>query len=988
MQQIRSLLFLLISIPALLANGEHAVQISAGADGSGRCRVSGSPLLLCLSTLCLFALCFATLPASAQESGDGGIRGVVKDSTEGNPLPGANVVLPKLNRGSSADRDGKFQIERVPAGTYELAVSYIGYQQKRISVTVEAGEAASVDVMLSQATTGMGEVTVSASPIVGSQSAALARQKAAPVVSNVIASDQVGKFPDQNAAAALSRVPGVAIQRDQGQARYVNLRGTPRRWTRLAINDLNVIGSEGRIVRFDEIPAPIISSIEVTKAVPPSQPASSVAGRINVETASAFDNPGFHANGEVAPGYMGLSEDLQYNASARVSNTWGENLGLVVSGSRYVRNQVTNNNESQYSVGPDGSLWPTTVDYRTYYIERRNNALSGRLDFRPAGDLELFLSSTYVEFNDDEQRNQYIFNLSDAQSGFQSDSNAPKRGTLQGVPMQSANGPGYYRNNTWTTMAGGESQLGEWDVDFRGSFTRTNSSQNLPLLVPLQFSPPLTAEYDYSDPNFPSIDLFSPSGSSLEDLPQTDYEVDIGFQNSSDTQTDAYATKVDLKRSWTAFGIPSEVQFGGKFDTREKGGYAASVNVVPFGPMLQQIGGSPVNYADHLMDEGLQSEFPFFNQYNVGRFDVFELEDEFNRALGDLEEAGLYDTDQRVPDENRFTVQESIYAGYAMNTWNPSWGSVLAGIRVEHANYDSEGFRADSTGTQQVETSTGNTQLFPSLHVNIDLTKDVRLRVAGTRTISRAGFAERRPSVSIDDVNQAISGGNPSVSSEKAWSVDLRLEYYLPQTGILSASAFSKWIGDPLFSSTTIVEGDRFDTEGLDRSGYVFSTTLNGQDGQVYGAELNYFQQWTFLPGPLAGLGLQANATFLDSEFTTPAPPGAESRVVRFPGTSDTVLNGSLFFERYGVSARVSYQWRDDWIDSLDPANKQLDTYWDDEARLSASIRYAFSDHYTIFADANNLTDELGRRYQGFQDNPSEVEGFGRRYQIGVRVNY
>lgn len=404
--------------------------------------------------------------------------------------------------------------------------------------------------------------------------------------------------------------------------------------------------------------------------------------------------------------------------------------------------------------------------------------------------------------------------------------------------------------------------------------------------------------------------------------------------------------------------------------------------------MKQDDSVSSVNYENYLMDEDLKSDFPFPSRYDVQRFDVYGLENAFDRIVGQLDEAGLYDPSQAVPDQNRYTVREDIYAGYAMNTWTPSWGSVLAGIRLEHAGYTSKGFRVTADGAQPVETSTDDTQLFPSLHVNVDLTNNLRLRTAATRTISRAGFAERRPSVSIDDASQTISGGNPTVDAETAWSADLSLEYYLPTTGIVSVSAFSKWIGNPLFSSSTVVDGDRFDTDGFDRTGYMYSTTLNGRDGEVYGVELNYFQQWHFLPGPLAGFGMQANATVLDSEFTTPASPTAEARAVRFPGTSDTVFNGSLFFERYGVSARVSYQWRDDWIDSLDPTDQRLDTYWDADARLSASVRYAFSDHYTLFADANNLTDELGRRYQGVQDKPLEVEGFGRRYQLGVRVNY
>lgn len=947
----------------------------AAAAGAGR-------LLVLLLGLCVVI----AAPASAQQDRTGTVTGVVTDSARGTPLPGSNVQLSEVGRGTSTDRNGRFRIEGIPAGEHTLRVTYIGRKQERRTVSVKPNEITQADVVLTRKATEMGGVSVSASPIVGSQEAALSRQKAAPVVKNIIASDQVGKFPDQNAAAALSRVPGVAIQRDQGQARYVNLRGTPQRWTRLAINGLNVIGSEGRVVRFDEIPAPIIHSTEVTKAIAPNKPASAIAGQINVETASAFDNPGLHVNGEVSPGYMGMSQDLQYDASAQISNTWNETLGIVLTASRYKRNQVTNNIESGYEIGPDGRLWPSEADYRVYYLDRTNNAFSGRFDLRPSETQEFFVSSTYVEFNDDEQRNQYVFDLGGA-SGFQEGSNTPTQGTLQDVSRNGLLGPGRYRNSTWTNMVGGESQFGAWDLSYRGSYTRTSSSAELPLMRPGQSSPSLTAEYDFSDPNFPSLDLSSPTSSSVDDLSQTDYETDLGLDINSQSDTDAYAAKIDLQRNWSLFGTSSDIQFGAKFDTREKSGYDFAVSTIPF-YLLQKAGAPAIDFEGQLMDEGLRSDFPFPNRYDLERFDVSGLENEFDRAVRQLEEAGLYDRSEAVPDENRYTVQEDIYSGYVMNTWSPSWGSVLGGVRVEQAGYESDGFRVVDDGSESVSTSTSETEFFPSLHVNVDVTDDIRIRAAGTRTIGRAGFAERRPSVNIDDANQTINGGNPSVKAEKAWGADLSFEYYLSGAGIASVSGFGKWIRNPQFASATIVDGDRFDADGRDRSGYIYETTLNGQDGRIYGVELEYSQQWIFLPGALGGLGVQTNATFLDSKFTTPDAPNTEPREARFPGTSDAIFNGSVFYERYGLSARLSYQWRDDWVDSLDPTDERLDTYWDDESRLSVSARYSFSDRYTVFADANNLTDELGRRYKGSEGNPLEVEGFGRRYQIGVRVSY
>ncbi|MEM0962099.1 MAG: TonB-dependent receptor [Bacteroidota bacterium] len=943
-------------------------------------------MLKLLQTMALTGILVIAIAATPSAQ-TGTIAGVVTDAEEGHPLVGATASPDGLNRGVATDRNGRFRIEGLPAGPYTLVVRYIGRETQRVDVDVEAGETVRLEVALVPDDATLDGVTVSASPIAGSQAAALSRQRAAPTVINVVASDAVGKFPDQNAAAALSRVPGVAIQRDQGQARYVNLRGAPQRWTTLAFDDVNVIGSEGRVVRFDEIPAPVIQSIEVVKAVTPDLPAESVAGRINVVTASAFDRPGFHISAEGAPGFFELGGNLQYNAFVQASNTWGDQFGLTATVTRYSRNQVTDNIESDYEPGPGGSLFPTNADFRVYYLERTNNAYSGRFDLRPSANHELFATSTFVEFNDDEQRNQYVYDFEDAE-GFMTNGNTPERGRLVGVQTEQLLGPGAYRNSTWTNIAGGTSRFGGWTADYRVSYTQTNAELDLPIFFLIEAFPGLALDYDFSDPDQPNVDLADLEGNPLSSIPQDSPEATLAFLVDSDEEADAYSGQLDLARSFSLLGSPSTFQVGAKVDIRDKTGYQFAVNVVPVGPLLDAAGAAPIDFSTFLMDEQLAGAFPFGSRYNVRRFDTGGLGDELLRRVGDLEDAGLYDPSTAIPDESRFDVREAITAGYAMNTWNTAWGSVVAGARVEHVRYETAGFRVTDDGTEPVEADTDELGVFPSIHVAVDLRDDVKLRLAGTSTVSRADFNARRPGAGIDDTNGFVSGGNPDIRSERSWGLDARLEYYLPRTGILSLAAFGKLVDDPLFATTGLVGDGRFDGDGIDRSGYLFSSPGNGQDGRVLGLEFDYFQQWTFLPGALSGLGLQLNATVLSSEFTTAPDAAGTVREVAFPGTSDAVFNGSLFFERYGLSTRVSYQWRDAWLDAVDPADSQFDVYWDSEERLDISVRYALTPQFTVFADANNLTDELGRRYQSVADRPVEIEGFGRRYLVGLRVNY
>ena len=157
-----------------------------------------------------------------------------------------------------------------------------------------------------------------------------------------------------------------------------------------------------------------------------------------------------------------------------------------------------------------------------------------------------------------------------------------------------------------------------------------------------------------------------------------------------------------------------------------------------------------------------------------------------------------------------------------------------------------------------------------------------------------------------------ITGGNPNLRPEYTWGVDTALEYYIPGNGLLSASFYHRWVDNVLFDSRTRVDSDIYNSGGINRTGYDLVGTLNGDNGKLYGLELAWLQNFTFLPGALSGFGFQGNISFIGGSFDTFDRTGAD-----FPGTSDRIINASLFYEKFGLSARVSYQWRSDWVDTL-----------------------------------------------------------------------
>uniref|UniRef100_UPI00307EE1D7 TonB-dependent receptor domain-containing protein n=1 Tax=Rheinheimera sp. TaxID=1869214 RepID=UPI00307EE1D7 len=213
-------------------------------------------------------------------------------------------------------------------------------------------------------------------------------------------------------------------------------------------------------------------------------------------------------------------------------------------------------------------------------------------------------------------------------------------------------------------------------------------------------------------------------------------------------------------------------------------------------------------------------------------------------------------------------------------------------------------------------------------------------------------------------------------------SIPSSLEWYFADASLASVNLFHRELDHVLFSSVTTVGDSRFDTDGIDRSGYDYSTTLNGGSGHLTGLELTYIQPWDFLPESLQGFGMQFNYALLDSEFATP-----DGRKVALPGTSDRVMNSTFFYENYGWSVRVNYQWRDQWLDDIS-YEATGDIYWQDSKRVDLSVRYQLTDQVSVYADLNNITDEGGERFEGDASRPIEVEGFGRRYMAGVKVSF
>ena len=205
-----------------------------------------------------YALFFSMVLVTASRAATGTIDGIVKDESGGLPL--ASLVVEGKDIGTSSDRNGRFRLRDVPVGQQVLIISYIGYETKKIEVDVEAGEVVDLgSVALKASSISMQEILVESSYRHG-ENRARVMEKESPTIVTVLAADAIGKLPDRNAAEAIQRMPGVQMERDQGEGRYVTVRSVPSSWTAMHINGTRIPDARNgsRDIALDIFPSQFI----------------------------------------------------------------------------------------------------------------------------------------------------------------------------------------------------------------------------------------------------------------------------------------------------------------------------------------------------------------------------------------------------------------------------------------------------------------------------------------------------------------------------------------------------------------------------------------------------------------------------------------------------------------------------------------------------------------------------------------------------------
>jgi TonB-dependent receptor len=259
------------------------------------------------------------------------------------------------------------------------------------------------------------------------------------------------------------------------------------------------------------------------------------------------------------------------------------------------------------------------------------------------------------------------------------------------------------------------------------------------------------------------------------------------------------------------------------------------------------------------------------------------------------------------------------------------------------------------------------------VHLRYALSNLTNLRVAATQTMSRPNYWDIAPHVTIDHSRPRIRRGNPDLETTLSWNLDLMGEHYFQGIGIASAGLFYKDMSNIIFEAG-------FDLEDDDPTypGYEVETTVNGESAWLWGIELVWQQEFTFLPGFWSGFGIYANYTHTESEADL------LDRTGEIPGQAGDVGNLALAYEMGGFSARISYAYQGKYIEEV--GGKPDDDEWvRAHGQLDLTAAYRIYSGFSVFLEFVNITNEAKYEYQGIEDRPYQVEYYSWWSRIGFK---
>ncbi|PNU03721.1 TonB-dependent receptor [Novosphingobium guangzhouense] len=883
---------------------------------------------------------------------------------------------------------------------------------------------------------------------------------------DAVVAEDMAKFPDQNLAESLQRIPGISIQKDGGEGRAITVRGLGAQFTRVRVNGLETIAtsSDGasanrdRAFDFNVFASELFSSLVVHKTAEASLDEGSLGAVVDLNTGNPLaGKKGLTAVLNVQGSYNDLSENVGPRIAGLLSwrndaGTFGVNLSAayshtdtIESGNNSVRwsqayfNSVNGNPCFYSDVGPSGgnpvssgggyrpsascdeaalSFHPRIPRYGVVEHDRRRLGLTGSIQFELSDKTKFSIDGLYSSFK--ETRAEQWLEVLARSNERRFDVVDPvydDNGNMVSATFNNA----YVRTESYLRKSETEFwQVGAtWDQEISDTFRFTalggmsQSNADIPVETTFAYDNKNANgfSYDYSDMKSPvlsyGLDVTDPANFQLAEIRDRPSYVKNKFKTAQLRtewdMTDGLTVKAGAV--WRRYDFRTQLF---QRDTAACGANgtqdlilgtvtcSSSVYGLPVTSDISQLinlgdAGQPSGTTNQWLVADIAKAAAYTNLY--GRTAVEDLGN--NRQVRETTSGGYV----------QFDVKGEIFGlEYAGN----------AGMRYAHTNQVSTGYTAGIAKT--VERSYDD--WLPAMNLAFYPHRDVILRGAIAKVITRPSLGNLNPGGSVDGFNYRITFGNPELKPYRATNFDLSVEWYFAPQALFSVAGFVKKIESfPVagsYESTLPAMG--FDRSVLGASTpayinydpnqvYVVSTQVNGEGATLKGVEIALQMPFTFLPGILSHTGFQGNATFIDSDadytITGPAVSACTRNATTnacglsgvsqiynqtLLGVSKKAWNATLYYDDGKFSIRGSVSYRGPFVDATSATGNIFEGYGS-YTSVDAAIRYKATEWLELSIDGNNLTDEYRYRFNDVYATRSyENNHFGRTILFGARA--
>ena len=866
-------------------------------------------------------------------------------------------------------------------------------------------------------------------------------KKEALIVSDGIAAEDLGKFPDQNVAESLQRITGVAIDRSGGEGQLISVRGFGPQFNLVTVNGRQMASERaGREFSFDTLASELIAGADIYKTSNAANQEGGIGSYINLKTAKPFDLDGFKAVGSVKGTYDSLSESTTPAFSGLVSNTFmDDKLGVLASLSIQKRdaqiNQAdtrgfyrvdriqTNDFDAAAGTGKEAfNVWvPRNLDLTSNEEDRTRTSGTLVVQYAASDELTLTFDGLYSKFEVDSQVNNYA--------------NWFTPGNFRDFQVDAATETvNYWSHNAFNDPMGGGSgatdfvQQGldrnvkiqgfgfnaDWDlseqlnvnIDISTSSAKDLSGDQSRVFTVMGYANGYT--YDFTGggelPSFASDGINGPfsqadasklrahyverGGDEREDE-ITEMRADFKYTPNSDTFTQLrYGLYTqDRTKSAKVFqspSLPNCFYCGYGLDVPDDLAYLVSPNGWFDGIPSSFFGYNVDDYLAYLESDaaitGQSANRGESAAANIAAFAAlegytpvelgtsFEIDEEILSAYADFVFQGdLGEMPWTVNVGFRYSETTTTASGNQATlldiSQNPLDGTILDQTYIEDAN----GQRAS------VPISLKNTysNLLPSLNVKFEIEEDMLLRFGYSETLTRPTMESMRPVTNIGTTRPDLllaSGGNPYLTPFLSTNWDVSYEWYYADASAVSIGIFSKDV-EGFITSTPAPE-----EFSLASGSYEFSVTRprNGAAAQVEGLEMAWTHTWE------SGFGLQANATIVNSSSD-------DDFQLEGLGDSQNIIG---FYEKDGFQARVAFNNRESFLQTLRNGDTGEPEYVDTYGQWDLSASYDINENFTVVFEGINVTDEYTSKHGRLASHFTEQVRSGARYAIGVRGSF